>query len=75
MIYARSSAEALAGRRIIKSPGTGIEHWGAEFFGPRSSTSVAPGPQATMSDLNPNEAVLPIHTSIKGRSNANVSPC
>jgi hypothetical protein len=59
MIYTKSSTEALAGRRIIKSPGTGIEHWGAEFFGPRSSTGVAPGPQATMSDLNPGETILP----------------
>jgi len=59
MIYTMSSTEALARRRVIKSPGSGIEHWGTEFFGPRSSTSVAPGPQATMSDLNPNETVLP----------------
>lgn len=59
MIYTMSSNEALARRRIIKSPGTGIEHWGTEFFGPRSSTGVAPGPQATMSDLNPNETILP----------------
>ncbi len=58
MIHAMSSTEALARRRIIKSPGTGIEHWGTEFFGPRSSTSVAPGPQATMSDLNPHETVV-----------------
>lgn len=59
MIHTMSSVQALAKRRIIKSPGTGIEHWGTEFFGPRSSTSVAPGPQATMSDLNPNETLLP----------------
>lgn len=59
MIYTMSSTEALAKRRIIKSPGTGIEHWGTEFFGPRSSTGVAPGPQATMSDLNPDETILP----------------
>lgn len=59
MIYSMSSTEALARRRVIKSPGTGIEHWGTEFFGPRSSTSVASGPQATMSDLNPHEAVVP----------------
>jgi len=59
LIHAMSSTEALARRRIITSPGTGIEHWGTEFFGPRSSTGTAPGPQATMSDLNPNEAVVP----------------
>ena len=59
MIHSMSSTEALGRRRIINSPGTGIEHWGTEFFGPRSSTSVADGPQATMSDLNPNETVVP----------------
>ena len=43
---------------MVVSPGTGIEHWGTEFFGPRSSLGEAPGPQATMSDLNANETVV-----------------
>ena len=59
MIYAKSGAEALAKRAIIHSPGTGIEHWGTEFFGPRSSTTVAPGPQATMTDMVPGESLVP----------------
>jgi hypothetical protein len=57
MIYARSGAEALAERDIVISPGTGIQHWGTQFFGPRTSTTHAPGPQATMSELQPNEAL------------------
>ena len=59
MIYAMSGSEALQKREVIHSPGTGIEHWGTAFFGPRSSTTVAPGPQATMTDMIPHEALVP----------------
>jgi len=59
MIYTMSGAEALSRRRVVKSPGTGIEHWGTEFFGPRSSTTVAAGPQATMSEMNAHETIVP----------------
>lgn len=59
MIYARSGTDALAERNVVISPGTGNQHWGTVFFGPRSSSGRAPGPQATMSDLNANEAILP----------------
>ena len=59
MIYTMSSVDALAKREVILSPGTGIAHWGTEFFGPRSSTTVAPGPQATMSDMTPGESLVP----------------
>ena len=59
MIYTRSGADALAKRHVVVSPGTGHQHWGTTFFGPRSSKEVAPGPQATMSELQPHEAVVP----------------
>ncbi len=59
MIYTKSSVDALAKLEVIHSPGTGIQHWGTEFFGPRSSTTVAPGPQATMSELSPGESLVP----------------
>ena len=59
MIYARSGADALAQRDIVISPGTGIQHWGTVFFGPRTSTETAPGPQATMSELQAHEAIKP----------------
>ena len=59
MIYARSGTEALAQRETVISPGTGIQHWGTVFFGPRTSTEVAPGPQATMSELQANEVIKP----------------
>ena len=59
MIYTRSGTDALAERDVVVSPGTGNQHWGTVFFGPRSSSGSAPGPQATMSDLNANEAIVP----------------
>lgn len=59
MIYTMSGSEALSRRRVIISPGTGLEHWGTEFFGPRTSTGVAPGPQATMSEMAANETIVP----------------
>lgn len=59
MIYARSGADALAKRDVVISPGTGNQHWGTVFFGPRSSETNAHGPQATMSDLNAHETILP----------------
>ena len=67
MIYARSGSDALAERRVILSPGTGNQHWGTVYFGPRSSNAIAPGPQATMSDLNANETILPIAFGVSGR--------
>ena len=59
MIHTMSGTTALSRRRVIHSPGTGIEHWGTEFFGPRTSHGDAPGPQATMSEMSPNETIIP----------------
>lgn len=59
MIYTRNGVDALAKRNVVISPGTGNQHWGTVFFGPRSSSGPAPGPQATMSELNAHEAVVP----------------
>ncbi len=59
MIYTRNGTDALSERAVVISPGTGQQHWGTVFFGPRVSTEVGPGPQATMSDLNPHETIVP----------------
>lgn len=59
MIYTRSGADALAKRYDVVSPGTGNKHWGTTFFGNRVSKEAAPGPQATMSELQANETVVP----------------
>jgi hypothetical protein len=59
MIYRKNGSEALAAREVVISPGTGIPHWGTVFFGPRTSHGNAPGPQATMSDMNAHETLVP----------------
>lgn len=59
MIYARSGTEALAERYDVISPGTGNQHWGTTFFGQRISSGPGQGPQATMSELQPGEALKP----------------
>ncbi len=59
MIYARNGSDAIAERYEVISPGTGLQHWGTTFFGPRTSTRRAPGPQATMSELQAHEAIKP----------------
>ncbi|CAD6558227.1 hypothetical protein LMG28727_06574 [Paraburkholderia kirstenboschensis] len=58
MIYTRSGADALSKRDVVVSPGTGNQHWGTVFFGPRSSNATGSGPQATMSELQPHESVV-----------------
>jgi hypothetical protein len=59
MIYTRSGDHALAQLHDVVSPGTGNKHWGTTYFGPRVSKSEAPGPQATMSELQAHEAITP----------------
>jgi hypothetical protein len=59
MIYTRSGADALAKRYDVVSPGTGNKHWGTTFFGNRVSREAKPGPQATMSELQAHEAIVP----------------
>jgi len=59
MIYTRSGADALSKRYDVVSPGTGNRHWGTTFFGNRVSKEPAPGPQATMSELQANETIVP----------------
>jgi hypothetical protein len=59
MIYTRNGADALARREVVISPGTGLQHWGTTFFGVRTSTGPGMGPQATMSELQAHETILP----------------
>lgn len=61
MIYAMSADEAIQRRRVVRSPGSGTEHWGAEYFGTRwPSTVNTDEPQALVAELIPNERV-PAH--------------
>ncbi len=63
MIHIKDGTEVLDNLNAVISPGTGIEHWGASYFGPRYSTvEVSSGrqaPQALMTQMAANETILP----------------
>jgi hypothetical protein len=60
MIHARDGTEVLDNLQPVKSPGSGIEHWGSSYFGPRYSTSGDfAQPQALMTQMCANETILP----------------
>ncbi len=60
MIHAKDGTEVIENLEPVSSPGTGIEHWGASYFGPRYSTSGAsPQPQALMTQMAADETILP----------------
>lgn len=60
MIHAKDGTEVIESLQTVKSPGTGIEHWGASYFGPRYSTvAVSSSPQALMTQMCANETILP----------------
>lgn len=63
MIHTKDGTEVLDTLQAVNSPGTGIEHWGSSYFGPRySSAEVSSGrqaPQALMTQMSPNETILP----------------
>ena len=60
MIHAKNGTEVLDNLTPVNSPGTGIEHWGSSYFGPRYSTQeLSSGPQALMTQMAANETILP----------------
>jgi hypothetical protein len=60
MIHAKDGTEVLDTLKPVNSPGTGIEHWGSSYFGPRYSTAEgSAGPQALMTQMSANETILP----------------
>ena len=60
MIHAKDGTEVLDNLQTVKSPGSGIEHWGSSYFGPRYSTAeVSSAPQALMTQMCANETILP----------------
>lgn len=59
MIYAKSGSEVMQRRSLVTSPGSGRQHWGAQFFGPRYvTTETSSAPQALMTDMSPDETIL-----------------
>ena len=60
MIHAQSGARVLENLQSVISPGTGIQHWGSSYFGPRYSThAVSSAPQALLTEMSANETILP----------------
>ena len=60
MIHAMNGAAVLDNLQSVISPGSGIEHWGSSYFGPRYSTDAsATGPQALITEMSANETILP----------------
>ena len=60
MIHAKAGTEVLENLQTVVSPGSGVEHWGASYFGPRYSTSGdTREPQALMTQMSADETILP----------------
>lgn len=53
-----TAAQATAGRRPVKSTGTGEEHWRTDYIGKRM-TEVQETPQAFLIEMSPNEVIVP----------------
>lgn len=58
MLRAMSGAQALSNRRSVFSPGTGQQHWGTEYFGPRHAKEIGPEPQSLLTEMSPHEQIL-----------------
>lgn len=60
MIHAKNGMEVLDNLQPVNSPGSGIEHWGSSYFGPRySKAEIASSPQALVTEMAANETILP----------------
>jgi hypothetical protein len=58
MTIAIAAADALKGRRPIKSTGTGEEHWRSDYIGVKTSV-LGEAPQAFLIDMSADETILP----------------
>ncbi len=60
MVQAVAGEQALKARRVIKSGGTGEEHWRTDFLGKRSDGEIRDGqPQAFLIEMSANEVIVP----------------
>ncbi len=59
MVQAIAGADALKRRRIVKSTGTGEEHWRTDFIGQRGEGKLKNEPQAFLIEMTPNEVIVP----------------
>lgn len=59
MIHSKNGTEVLDNLEVVKSSGTGLEHWGSSYFGPRfSAVELSPDPHALMTQMSPDETIL-----------------
>lgn len=60
MIHAKDGTEVLENLQPVASRGTGEEHWGSSYFGPRYSTEeISNAPQSLMTQMYAGETILP----------------
>ncbi len=60
MIHAMNGMQVLDNLQPVVSPGSGTQHWGSSYFGPRYSTVEAGrSPQALLTEMSANETILP----------------
>lgn len=59
MFQAKSSAEALPGRMLTKSPGNGAERWRTDFLGIHGTGKVGAEPQAFLVEMQSNDEIQP----------------
>ena len=60
MVQVVAGEIALKGRRIIKSRGTGEEHWRTDFLGRQGDGgAIKEEPQAFLIEMHANESILP----------------
>src|SRR6185295_2683368 len=59
MVQAVAGEQALKGPRVIKSRGTGEEHWRADYLGKPGDGQLKMEPQAFLVEMHANETILP----------------
>jgi len=59
MVQAVAGETALKGRRVIKSRGTGEEHWRTDYLGKPGDGMLKNEPQAFLIEMQANETIMP----------------
>lgn len=59
MVIAAAGEQALKARRIVRSTGTGEEHWRTDFIGRHGNGEFKDEPQAFLIEMTPNEVIVP----------------
>ncbi len=59
MVNAVSGTEALARRTLVKSKGSGDEHWCTDYIGRHSARETSDGGEAFLVEMSPREQILP----------------